>query len=40
MDNRAIVFDETDELPVDELKYCILLALRYHRVKHLPLLGV
>ena len=37
--NRAIVFGETDELPVTELKHCISLALTYHRVKHLPLLG-
>ena len=37
--NRAIVFGETDELPVAELKHCISLALTYHRVKHLPLLG-
>ena len=36
---RAIVLGETDELPVDELKHCISLALRNHRVKHLPLLG-
>ena len=38
--NRAIVFGRTDELPVDELKHCVSLALTYHRVKHLPLLGV
>ena len=37
--NRAIVFGETDELPVEELKHCVSLALRYHRLKHLPLLG-
>ncbi len=37
--NRAIVFGETDELPFTELKHCISLALTYHRVKHLPLLG-
>ena len=37
--NRAIVFNETDELPVNELKHCISLALTYHRVKRLPLLG-
>ena len=37
--NRAIVFNETDELVVNELKHCILLALTYHRVKRLPLLG-
>ncbi len=37
--NRAIVFCETDELPVDALKHCVSLALRYHRLKHQPLLG-
>ena len=37
--NRAIVFRETDELPVDALKHCISLALRYHRLKHLPFPG-
>lgn len=37
--NRAIVFEETDELPAKELKHCISLALTYHRIKHLPLLG-
>ena len=37
--NRAIVFNETDELVVNELKHCISLALTYHRVKRLPLLG-
>ena len=37
--NRAIVFGETDELPVNELKRCISLTLTYHRVKRLPLLG-
>ena len=37
--NRAIVFCKTDELPVDSLMRCISLALRYHRLKHLPFLG-
>ncbi len=37
--NRAIVFGETDVLPVNELKHCVSLTLTYHRVKHLPLLG-
>jgi hypothetical protein len=37
--NRAIVFDLKDEIPEPELKHCIALALTYHRVKHLPLLG-
>ncbi len=38
--NRAIVFKLDDKIPVAELKHCISLALTYHRVKHLPLLGV
>lgn len=38
--NRAIVFNENDEVPVSELKRCISLSLNYHRVKHLPMLGV
>lgn len=38
--NRAIVFAESDEIPLDDLKQCILLALTYHSRKHLPLLGM
>ena len=38
--NRAIVFDENDEIPIDELKHCISLSLTYHGRKHLPMLGV
>ena len=38
--NRAIVFDEDDDVPEAQLKHCITLALTYHRVKHLPMLGV
>jgi len=38
--NRAIVFNVNDEVPVIELKRCISLSLNYHRVKHLPMLGV
>jgi hypothetical protein len=37
--NRAIVFEADDEIPIDELKHCILLALTYHYRKHLPMLG-
>lgn len=37
--NRALVFDFSEDLPEDELKHCISLALTYHRVKDLPLLG-
>lgn len=37
--NRAIVFKLKDKIAVEELKHCITLALTYHKVKHLPLLG-
>ncbi|MFZ6639790.1 DUF1801 domain-containing protein [Undibacterium sp. TC4M20W] len=37
--NRAIIFHQDDEIPVDEVKHCILLALTYHDRKHLPMLG-
>ncbi len=38
-DNRAIVFDIYDEIPTEELKHCISLALTYHERKNLPMLG-
>ncbi len=38
--NRAIVFNGRSEIPVTEVKHCILLSLNYHKIKHLPLLGV
>ena len=38
--NRAIVFDKSDLIHEPQLKQCIELALKYHKVKHLPLLGV
>ena len=37
--NRAIVFKLKDKIPVAELKHCISLALTYHKIKQLPLLG-
>lgn len=37
---RAIVFQLQDEIPKEELKYCIKAALLYHKVKHLPTLGI
>ena len=37
--NRAIVFQITDIIPETELKHCISMALRYHKIKHLSLLG-
>lgn len=36
---RAIEFTLTDEVPVTALKHCISMALQYHKVKKLPLLG-
>ncbi len=38
--NRAIVFQLNTEVPIQELKYCIKAALTYHKVKHLPTLGI
>ncbi|MFW2374586.1 MAG: DUF1801 domain-containing protein [Gammaproteobacteria bacterium] len=38
--NRAIIFDVTENIPVDELKRCIELALTCHSIKHLPMLGL
>ena len=38
-DNRAIVFNANDKIPIEELKHCIFLALTYHNRKHLPMLG-
>ena len=37
--NRSIVFDFDEKIPERELKHCISMALNYHKVKHLPLLG-
>jgi hypothetical protein len=37
--NRAMIFKIEEEVPKEELKHCISLALTYHKVKHLPLLG-
>lgn len=38
--NRAIIFRRRAAISVAPLKHCISLALRYHRLKGLPLLGV
>ena len=37
--NRALVFKLNQTVPVKELTHCISLALRYKKIKHLPLLG-
>jgi len=38
--DRAIVFQLADVIPKDQLKSCIKAALTYHKVKHLPTLGI
>lgn len=38
--NRAIVLNLNEELPINAIQKCISLALTYHKIKHLPLLGV
>ena len=37
--NRAVVLNLGEPLPIDVLRHCIELSLRYKSVKHLPLLG-
>ncbi|SEB81515.1 protein of unknown function (DU1801) [Tenacibaculum sp. MAR_2009_124] len=37
---RAIVFQLDEEIPKEKLKHCIKSALLYHKVKHLPTLGI
>jgi len=39
-DNRAIIFELSDSVPVEALKHCITLSLTYHKIKHLPMLGI
>jgi len=38
--SRAIIFPLKDDLPKAALKKCIAVALQYHKVKHLPTLGL
>jgi len=37
--NRALVFDLAERIDEDAVRHCVALTLRYHKVKHLPLLG-
>jgi len=37
---RGIAFEMDDVIPVEELKHCIELSLTYHKIKHLPMLGI
>lgn len=38
--NREVVIPLAEPTPLPELKGCILMALKYHKLKKLPLLGV
>lgn len=38
--SRAIIFKLDQKIPKTELKHCISMALKYHKIKRLPLLGV
>jgi len=38
--NRSIVFNLNDNIPIEELKHCIELSLTYHSIKKLPMLGL
>ncbi len=38
--NRAIVFRLDEAVPEELITKCFTLAMQYHRIKHLPLLGV
>lgn len=38
--NRALIFSLDDDIPVEAISHCIHVALRYHRCKGLPLLGM
>ena len=38
--NRAIVFHRANPVPVQAVRHCIATALQYHKLKHLPLLGM
>lgn len=37
--NRAIVLDMSQDIPTSVLQHCFSLALKYHKLKNLPLLG-
>lgn len=39
VDNREIRFSVSEPISMSELEACISMALRYHSIKHLPMLG-
>ncbi|MCJ8314791.1 MAG: DUF1801 domain-containing protein [Saccharospirillaceae bacterium] len=38
--NRALIMDINQPIDLDVLRHCFVLALNYHNIKNLPLLGV
>ncbi len=38
--NREIKLPVSESIPMTQLMSCISLSLRYHKIKHLPMLGV
>ena len=34
--NRAIIFNKNEKLPIRELEHCILMSLKYHKIKNKP----
>ncbi|MDP4985494.1 DUF1801 domain-containing protein [Pseudoalteromonas tunicata] len=37
--NRAIMLNINEPIPIKPIRHCLLLALQYKKLKHLPLLG-
>ncbi len=37
--NRAMVFQTSDKVSWPAFRHCVALSLRYHKIKHLPMLG-
>lgn len=37
--SRELILPALRDIPIPELKVCISMSLRYHKIKHLPLLG-
>ncbi len=38
--NRAIIFNESDTIAIKELEHCILMSLKYHKIKNKPAMDI
>ncbi len=38
--NRAIIFNESDTISIKELEHCILMSLKYHKIKNKPAMDI